>query len=883
MKRDKDSRVRADKSAAPVFRATTVISAVSAIAAMTAVAVPVGTARAQSGGGPDRAAALDEIVVRGQRLSQQRSIEAKRDSETIVDVVSTDDLGRLPDKNAAEAVDRLPGVSITVDQGEGRFVSIRGINPTLNNLTINGVNAGSPEADDGGRLSPLDVLGSELLRSIEVIKVQTPDLDAQGIGGTVNVTTVGPFDRDERFFGLGSAQVGYEELSDNTPYAAELVFGGRTAGDDFGWLFGASYSFRDFESRGVYPDDWRRETLNGVTASLPENSKNNAYQLERTRLGALGTLEWRPDDTSRYALRAYFSQFDEDEVRQRFEYMFSRDITTLTPTGGVSGTSNRREEDLRLEEKDKRFFNLAFDGENRFAGDWTLDYLLQYNDNRQEEPNRNWEFRGSGYGPDAWSIDGRGFVAIEPGPVDPLDPALLRFRRLRLQDNRTDEEAWIGGADLRRDLAFGDGGSYLKLGFKYTGTERENDGRRTRYNLGSSDWFASDFGHFAGVFTNEVDGTGFPNLRIDPGAAIAFFEANQGDTAFFELDDEDSFESEFQDDYDVTEDILAGYVMGNADFGRWNLLAGVRVEQTEVESAGFLREEDTLTATRIERDGDYTNVLPAVLLRYDATGDLVLRGAWSNTLGRPDYNQIAPISSLSRDGSQGALFIGNPDLEARESANFDLSIEYYFGEGAMLTGSYFYKNIDNFIVAQTESFDDFEFNGELFETFDITTLENATEGEVSGFELNYLQRFDFLPGPWSGIGIALNGAFLDSELEVEGRGKLPLLLQPDWTRSYALFYQYAGFEAALSLDESDQFLADLGGDGATDLWIEEYGRLDFKASYRFGERYDVFVEWQNIDDEPLIEYQGGIKNQITQFEEYGQTWYVGMNVSFSER
>ena len=824
---------------------------------------------------------LEELSVTGIRLQQQRALDSKRLAETIKDVISSDELGQLPDKNAAEAVERLPGVSISIDQGEGRFVSIRGISPALNNLTINGVAAGSPEADGGGRPAPLDVIGGDLLQSIEVIKAQTPDMDAQGIGGTVNVVTASPFDYEEPLTAFGSARVGDQEFGGGTPYSANMTLVGTTGDERVGWLLGGSYSDRDFNSRGIFQDDWREETLGGVTASLPENAKNNVYQLERLRTAFNGALEFRPNDRDKYFLRAYYSQFEEDEVRQRYEHFFSRSITQLGASSGTSGDNNRREEDLRLEQKDKRFFNVSVGGENQLTPQWLLNYALQYNDNRQEEPNRNWEFRGNNYGPDSWTIDDGGIVALQGGPQDLLDPANLEFRRIRLQDNETDEDAFIASVDSRYDFQLDGKPSYVKFGGKFSTTERQNDASRIRYNLGSTDWFLSDFGHFGAAVTNRVDGRSLPNILIDTDAANAFFDGNRSNPEFFELDVEDTFGSEFASDYQVDEEIWAGYVMGSVQFDRLNVIAGVRVEHTQIESAGFRRDEATLQAVEVSGDGNYTSVLPSVVLRFDASDNLVLRASWTNSLGRPDYNQIAPISNLTRDGADGLLFIGNPDLEARESSNLDLSIEYYFDRIGIVSLAAFHKDIDNFIVRRTDIVNDLTFEGEFFERFITTTLENAQSAELTGVEFNFQRQLDFLPAPFDGFGINLSFAELDSDIRVDGRGeKLPLVLQPDWVRSYGLTYQKGPLQAALQLDEADAFLTDIGGSADVDLFAGEYGRLDFKASYTFSDNYTVFFEWQNINDEPTTEFQGNVERQNTQIETYGETIYLGMNLRF---
>lgn len=819
---------------------------------------------------------LEEIVVTGYRLSQQRAIDRKREAAALLDAVGTDELGQLPDKNAAEAIDRLPGVSITFDQGEGRFVLIRGINPTLNNLTINGIGAGSPEADNGGRLAPLDVIGGDLLEAIEVVKARTPDMPGQGIGGAINVVTPMPFDQEQSLFGFGSARLGYEEMSGNTPYSGTFRAGGIDEAQTWGWLVSGSYDYRDYQSRGYFPDDWRVIDFNGQQTRAPENAKNNFYQLERTRTAASAVLQFRPTDTSEYFARAYFSRFEEDEERQRFEYLFSRDVTAITADGGVSGTNNRREQDLRLEQKNKEFFNVAIGGKNQLNDSWAIDYSLQYNDNQQTEPNRNWEFRGDDYGPDRWTINGDGFVSVVSGAQDGLDPSVLRFRRIRNQDNRTDETALIGDFNASVELATANP-TRLQFGLRATQTERDNDGRRVRYNLGSTDWFVSDFGHFGGTFTNEVDDTPFPGMIVDPGAANQFFNANFNNTEFFELDAGDTFDSEFQSDYNIDEDIVAAYAMAEVEIGKAALIGGVRIEQTDVTARGFTRDEDNQSALPISQDGSYTSVLPTLIVNYSLTDNLLLRAAYTRALGRPNYNQIAPISALSRDGSDAELFIGNPELQARVADNYDLALEYYLPRSGIASVGLFYKEMDDFIVSRTETFTNFTFNGETFDRFDRRTFENADKARLQGAEARFDYYFDNLPGLFNGFGVSINYALIDSDLFVEGRGDFPLTQQPDWTRGITLLYQSGPLEAALSYDERDEYLDSIEGSPETDLFIDKFGRLDFRASYELTERMQLFFEWLNINDEPIVEFQGGDLFQVTGYEHYEQTWYVGLS------
>jgi TonB-dependent receptor len=833
------------------------------------------TTEPQAGDAP----ALEEIEVIGYRFAQRRTADLKRNAEGVIDAVSSDDLGKLPDKNAAESLDRLPGVSITVDQGEGRYVSIRGVSPTLNNTTINGVYSGSPEADSGGRLVPLDVVGSDLLSRIEVIKMQTPDMDGQGIGGTVNIVTKGPFDYRELLTAIGSVQAGYDSLNDKHPYSGQLTLAGLSDDRHWGWLLGGSYQYRDAESHGIYQDDWGTVTSGDVSANLPTNAKNTIYGLERQRTGYNAQLEWRPEDGQRYYVRGFYSDFREKEERQRYQYLYRQTVATLDEDGsGTSGSNNRRTQDLRLERKDKRLANVALGGENTL-GAWLGDYVAQFNDNRQEEPNRVWSWRKNGFGPASWSVNHRGLVDVAPDEALSV-PESLPFYSLTEQDNQTKEKAGVFALNLRRVLD--DEGSYLKFGGKYTRTRRDNDDANTAYGPGSETWTLADFDHFGGSLRNHVGGLDLPNMRVDTGAAKDFLDENIDDDRYFKLKATDTFNSAYSSDYKLTEKIAAGYLMGNWRRGGFSLIPGVRVEHTDIDASAFVigeNDDGDPTADPVSGKGNYTNWLPALIARYEFD-NWVVRAGWTNTVGRPDYDQIAPIASLDPAADEGpSLTIGNPELKARESRNYDVSIEWYFARSDFISLAAFYKDLRNQIVNRIQTANDYTFQGVSYDTLKIHTVENANSGKVRGVELGYQQQLHFLPSPFDGLGLAFSYARLHSETQVEGRDDdPPLTQQPKWTVSGTLFYQRGPFSLALSDSEAGAYLGEVGETPDQDLYEGKYGRLDLQAGYDIDPRWSVYFQAQNLNNEPTTEYQGGDKHQKTQYEVYGRTYYLGVSV-----
>ncbi len=842
---------------------------------------------------------VETIVVEGKLLSVQRAIETKRNADAILDAISADEIGKLPVKNAAEAIDFLPGVSLEIDQGEGRYVTIRGAASALNNVTLNGVSIGSPEGSQeagGGRVAPLDVVGGELLKGIEVVKAVTPDMDHQAIGGSVNILTYSPFDFDGRF-GFGSISGGYGEYGDKFSYRASGTYGDRLgANRDWGFLIGASYSVRDFQSRGVFPDDWAPAAVgdpDGVFTELdtfiPEQWKSNQYDIERERLAINAALEYQPTDESKYSIRALWSAFNEDEVRTRYAQRIADQDGGLNflddLTDGVGSYSGlQRENELRREQKDKRIFNVTAGSEHQF-GAKLLELEFAYNDNQQEEPNTDWEFRDTST---SGTFNTNQFLFdLNENPATTQDPDGYRFQRLRFQTYEVDTTGFIAKGDLTWGFGEGDpeDGSYIKGGFNYRNVQKEQDFEEERYGRGET-CTLGEFGLSGGLLVNDVDGQDYELGPIVDGGAVDQFFIDQPQC--FELSLSNTVNDGFLEDFDVEETVLAGYLMANIEVtDRLTLIGGVRIEDTEVDADGFEVDQD-LNVTPVNATGDYTNILPSVHVRYDVTENFIARFAWTNTIGRPFLEDISPSRSLDFEDNGDGTFVGsfssgNPDLEAFESRNFDLSLEYYLPDNlGIVSAAVFHKNIDGFIIGETailaggvDGLPPTEFEGRLYSNLTSSRPINADEGKVSGVELGYQQRWDFLPGVLGNLGAGLNLTFVDSELEVNGRD-LPFVRQSDKLVGAQLFYQDERFEAVLTYNYNSEYLDGIGGSPDLDTYYNDRERLDFKGRYRFTDKLDLFVEWQNINDEPDWEYQG-IPNRVTGYELYGQTIFIGFN------
>lgn len=818
------------------------------------------------------------IVITGQRAQQQRSIEAQRNALGLVSVVAADEIGQLPDRNVAEVVERLPGVGVQYDQGEGRYVSVRGVPSSLNGYTINGFEIGNP--DGNSRSLPLDILSGQLLNRVEVVKVRTPDLPGQGVGGSINLVTQTAFDFTNPFVIVANAQIGYQELrKGDQPIRGDITVGGRFGADEqFGILLGASYSDRTFTSYGIYPDDWMPNAA-AARGAVPVNIKYTDYRLSRERIGASGSLDWRGGSTQLY-LRGIYSRFTEDEYRQRFRLDFSN--IAFDPNGltGLATTSEQRS-DLRLEYKEKSILAFMAGGQTEFGADrdWTLNYGAARVHNEVIEPNELWQFRGNP-GPVRVDFTDEQFTAE---PVDGfLTPDELGFRSYTAQDEYGEEDIWQFRGDLTRRLAIGDG-SFIRIGGNARLTDKSFDVANDSYTRGT----APNRFTLAGLAGPDVFirlGGGrdyFLSPAIDADLIRAFTEGKLGGPQFV-LDTATTLANATLGDFSLDENVYAGYAMANLEFGAVAVTAGLRVERTELDIVGYrLENEADVVPTSGSRS--YTNWLPSVIVRITPSNDTVFRFAYSRSVGRPNYADLSPGGEVSYEpiGNgqfEGSVSLGNSELRPYVSDALDASAEWYFAPGAVLSASAFAKFIDNPIFTESFTVNNVSFGGRQYSILGFSQPQNADRGDIIGLELAYQQQFRFLPGLLSGLGVNLNLTLVDANLRVPDRPNSRFPEQSNLLWGAQLFYQKGPIEASIAYHHTGGALISVAPAPLEDAFNDDLRRLDAKISFDITRNLRVFAEAQNLTDEPTRQYQGGERDWIVQNERYGRTFYVGASV-----
>jgi TonB-dependent receptor len=823
----------------------------------------------------------EEIVVIGFRVAQLTSLQAKKSAVGVLDAVTGDDAGKLPDMNAAESLQRVPGTSLTLDQGEGRYISIRGIDAGLNNVTIDGQTIGAPEAGD--RRIALDTIPADVLSRLEVRKTITPDLDGNAVGGAINLVTPSAFDHAELQRVTGSAEIGYYDLNGESPTAGALTFSGRLGGDEsFGLVLSASYSDRQYASENIQGGaEWEEEG----DYLIPDEYVLRDYELQRIRMGIVANFEYRPNDDLKLYWRNLWNEFEDTEQRQQaiIDYR-NGDLLDQTATSGTF-TEAEGERLVKFRREEQAIFNSTLGGEYKF-GRSTLSGSIGYGQADQDTPFDNeWSFESS----DAFAATydtSRFFWRVDGGEPF-LDAAAYEYNEVVRARQLVEEDLLAAQIDFHQKLDFGAYPGFWKVGAKFTGRDKESDAEGDVYDGFDGD-FTLDSVARPGPrdFLSSVARYYNFGPRVDYGAAEAVFVGQRGS---FERSDLDSLEESLAADYTAAEDISAGYVMAGAELGRWSLVGGVRVERTDAEYSAFdlVFEDGDLDpdAVTLRKGGnDYTNYLPSLHAQYWLREDLIVRGAWTNTIGRPAYESLVPLREFEIDpdgsgGFEGSVVEGNPQLDPLESMNFDLSVEWYPRPAGLVSIALFHKDIENPVYTEVTELEDEFYEGRFFSELSIERPRNAVDGQITGVEVNLQQQFTALPAPFDGFGAAVNYTWTDSEATIFGRDKeVPFFLQPEHVGNVAVFYEKFGFEGRIAYTYRSDYLDEVAGDAEQDIYVDSRSQLDLKLAYAVAEHWRVFVEFRNLTDEPW-RYLNGNK-RLAENEIYSWNAAAGVQVRF---
>lgn len=835
---------------------------------------------------------LNQVVVTGQSEGQAGALREQKIAANIKNIVASDQIERFPDLNAAEAISRVPGITLQRDQGEGRYVQLRGTAPELSNFLVNGIQIPAPEGDI--RYVALDIVAVDQLERIEITKALTPDMDGDGIGGSVNLVTRRAKDSIPEINAVIAG--GYNNIVQDYNAQAQFSYGQRN--NKLGVYLNGSYNLDNRGSHNIeYQFDESRFAGDTTFRIHYDDVQLRHYTITRERIGLSATFDYQFNPQHKIYIGGLYNGFSDQEYRRRARFNIGSGFLT-------SETSSREakiERDLKNRLKVQTIANYNLGGEHDFGG-FVLDYDFAYAKAVEEIPDRvdiNFE---------------NDLVNLELDLTEPNWPRITfpresdsltvrnledyEFEEMLLLEGRTTDKNLTGRVNVKIPYNIGNQEGFFKFGgltrtkdkernnvgqvyhkyFQLFAVNNVNDSIRQIYSLAGPEL------SLATVY----DGFTEPNLlnrdydlgpTPDPELVDNFIEFYRQN---FKLEENDTKEESHSEDFFAEEDIYAAYGMFQHQIDRLMILGGVRYERTDIRYQGFdvqFREFsdafDRIDTLRQNRQ--YEFILPQFHLKYSLNNSTNFRAAYTHSFSRPNFEDILPYRQVEYDSRE--ITQGNPDLLFAEAINIDLLAEKYLPNRGLLSGGLFYKRIENFVYyfEQRTFLEDLSRSGWYF----LTTAENGLEAFVYGAEVTWNQQFSFLPDVWKNFGIYFNYTYTHSDAYIdkrtEQRERIPLPGQAEHVANIALFYESPKFYAKLAANYQDAFLDELGIQQEWDVYYDQNWHLDFNANYSITKNIKVYVNAINLTNTPLRFYMGR-EDRVKQQEYYSWWGRAGVKV-----
>ena len=832
------------------------------------------------GGGGD---ALEEVIVYGQAAALAGALSQERSADNLVSVLDTDAMGQFPDQNVAESLRRLSGVTVENDQGEGRYVVIRGMDPDLNATSINGLRASAAEPR---RAMQLDVIPSDVLDGLEVHKTLTSDMDGDAIGGSINVKTLSAFSR-KGAYAKARVESSYNELRESwnpkASFAGSNIFelnNGRRLG-----VAGAiSWHDRELHIDNNELDDWE-EADNG--SFFTEEFQPRLYTVERERIGGVLNLDLDVSDSTKLYAYSLYSKFTDTELRNRTTFALDDlDESTVSDSSAdyslVEIERDTKGRNMRGQVAETLSISL---GSETQRDDWLIETRLGYSYGRERTPDQvsgTWvaEFETG----DGNITDGSPVLTLDrSNPQTPVvnsdfwsvlnDASLYELDELEHFQEKNEDTQTSLSADFTKETDFGS----VKFGAKARWREKKTDEEAALWSNDDT-WFLSD-----AVLPDGASSYNFPT-SIDPVPDNSIERSILAGESGIEFEDLDSQIDSNVADFKFDEDVLAAYGMATWEKDRATITAGVRVERTDLDNSGKLVEiigedqngpgdppEDIVLVTPISATNSYTDVLPSANIRFEFNERLIGRASIFRAVVRPRVEEVAYRVELE----DGEAALGNPDLDPFRAWNIDASLAFYPTELSVVSAGIFYKRIEDFIFVQV--LDDYEFLGTTLDEAEIAL--NGDDATAFGIEFNYQQHFGFLSPPFDGLIVGLNYTYVDAEADTGDR-KVDMPKQSGSIANVMLGYEKGGFDLRIAMKYRDKYIDELVDPGV-DRYTDDHSQLDITAKYRFSDAWQVYAEITNINAEPEY-YYAGHRNRGYQYDEYGTTSAIGFQYNFSE-
>ncbi|WP_324073714.1 MAG: TonB-dependent receptor [Erythrobacter sp.] len=850
-----------------------------------------------------------EIVVSGERPiaeSEAAALRVQRLSDNLVTVAAADSVGRLPDQNIAQAAGRLPGLAVERDQGQARYISLRGAPNYWTTLSFDGINIVSPE----GRDARFDSIPSAIASMIIVSKAVTPDMPGETVAGNVNIVTRSAFDYSGLRV-LGKAGYGLAELGDRKEYEANLVASDRwdVGGlGEIGLLVSGSYFERNMVTDN-FEIDWERvsqdQRPDSVTRFWARETENKLYRLTRKNWSVSGRLDWRPDADNEISLRSIYTIFTDDEARDN--YIFDMDdrqgdlvantaacptAINSTPTttgyadvcigntplaGTVYGVDINQRSTLRAFEQS--IFTTTLEGKHTFGDsgfrfEWLGNYTRSRDDRsvvgearwnspstRTLRPTVAYDFTN----PQLARVQLFNTLQLasptrfQAGTgVTAIDTFTKPLSSLRVLDAVDDTDAYTARAIVAYDTGFLGGDATFKAGFQYDQRTKESVNNQILLNTAAQFTqigLSTNYNDFAIdlPFQGEIPlGYTFRYFNTERMAEVA--AAARANFAFAPLTG---------DNFKVRESVYAGFVMGTLRYDWGSILGGVRMEK--LENTGTALATIGAANQTVTAGSSRTLFFPSLHLNYNVSDNGKLRFGYTSGAARADYDQLRP--NVVINDANLTISGGNPAVKPERSWGLDSYLEWYIVPQGFLSIGAFYRDVRDVLYTDRRTFnsDALNIGGVDRSDYIFTGIANAGSGRIYGVEMAAQLQLEpwtddlGLPEWMGGFGISANLTLNDSEVtkpafaasNIPAR-KVPLPGTSDTVYNIGGYYEKYGFSARLQYQRRSAWLDGISNDlaDAGDTYWAADDELDFSARYAITPNFEVYFDASNLLDNP---------------------------------
>lgn len=858
---------------------------------------------------------LEQVTVAGEREGNAVSITRQRIADNVVNILSMDSFGNVADGNVGNFMQRLPGVGAIIENGDIINFGVRGTPSELNSVNVDGVrmaNAYGGAGPQGDRAIVVDAIPSDFIKEIELIKAPTPDLPADSIGGATNLVTKSALDFKASVF---TYKVG---LNQNT-----------FRRDERAWKPTGSLSYltrlgpegkAGLALSGSYAQSENTRDRVQMTRSQADGRNTQARTLDdkavRTRGGLAAKLNLRPDDKTELTFASQYTYFSFQQLRTDWNIQSSSvnvadyaivsraqieagatPRTTANAAAGVApGFTDAYTELLHANfvntnggtARHGRTYKYDAGVVRKLPSDQKLSLQASYNPSEYEFAFQFMEARrngGIGMAVDTRIDRDRPLYAQTYGPSILHGNSLAGYTALRALNNEYSEEE-ISNVSLDYEKKFTRSERLVdfKSGLNWRQQHRILTIYQPRWNYVGPDGIAGNADDNLAQFRSSEPGYGLFNNRyprrdrFDYSRFKAYFDANPAQ--FRESGTTVSTPPRFNE---ITEDVYAAYAMGRLKFDRLGVLAGLRLEETDLAATGTQTDPRNPGITRATRTGSYRKLFPGVHLRYELKQGLLMRASYTNSYARPAFGQLYPVTTVSYNTSTGLGQVtqNNASLVPQFSTNYDVSLEYYFEPVGVVSASYFHKDIKDFISSTTSVIDIGPNNGfgGSYEGFELVTNRNFGSATIEGLELNYNQQLRMLPRPFNTLAVFANYTTIETQGNYDGNSDELVRFIPR-TANAGLSWRFGKLDLRAAYNYKSGYLNTYNASPLARQRVTNVETWDFNAQYSLNPRLNFFVDIVNAFNKWASWYSGSDPGRVIMSEVYGTRLSVGVSGRF---